>query len=766
MAKKAYIGVENFVPRDLPNGYTQVEYIESTGTQYINTGFKANQNSRIVFDFMLYDYSNARPMFGARDGAGKNAFCLFANQNKTYQRDYASVQSANLGTVKFERTIVELNKNQFIVGDSVLDTASASTFSGSYPVFLFAVNNGGSLHSSGVTSGQLYSCQIYDNGTLVRDYIPCVNDSGAAGLYDLVNGAFYTNAGTGAFTAGQPLHSMARRIIRGYVGVENFVKRSLPSGYTQVEYIQSSGTQYIDTGFKHNQNTRVVMKAQVTKQPSTHAWLFEGRTTTGTAHKSLFLLNGSAWNADYVSGASGQRYAFTSLSVLDLLEVDYNKNSLTVNGETKTWTAATFQSTVNLALLACNTGGTISGHVSAKLYSCQIYDNGTLVRDYVPCKNASGTVGLYDMANGSFYTNAGSGAFTAGATYSGVARKIKKAYIGIGGVARLCYVGNQKITKHGAISSLTVPSGVGNTPSAMYNQSGETDSYAIIFTGASYPNVYDKNLTRTLMTSLPGTASARAGKYLVVAGNGAIDDSLTVTSVPSYPVSVSGLCGGSTGNNAVFGGGRTWGTYDTTSRYVAYSESLTQTLLTGPSVEEAAGGSFRNHAVFGGGIYEDDTDSEGVCTFDSSLTRTYRASLSNKREYHAFAASRTHAIFAAGRTAWSDGTEDWYKNTEAYNQHFTKTFGPDLPAAKLFVFGESFGDFAVFMGGYTQSSMAGTKTANSIDDSLTLATLSSMSTGRYAAPTALVGDYMVIAGGISNGSGNITAVEAYKLTDA
>ena len=51
--------------------------------------------------------------------------------------------------------------------------------------------------------GKLYSCQIYDNNVIVRNYVPCYRKSdGVAGFYDLVNGVFYTNAGTGQFIIG------------------------------------------------------------------------------------------------------------------------------------------------------------------------------------------------------------------------------------------------------------------------------------------------------------------------------------------------------------------------------------------------------------------------------------------------------------------------------------------------------------------------------------------------------------------------------------
>ena len=61
----------------------------------------------------------------------------------------------------------------------------------------------------------------------------------------------------------------------------------------------------------------------------------------------------------------------------------------------------------------------LGNYASMKLYSCKIYNNGTLVRDFVPVKNSSGTIGLYDLVNSAFYTNAGSGTFTAGADIVG-----------------------------------------------------------------------------------------------------------------------------------------------------------------------------------------------------------------------------------------------------------------------------------------------------------------------------------------------------------
>ena len=183
--------------------------------------------------------------------------------------------------------------------------------------------------------------------------------------------------------------------------------------YTQLAYIESSGTQYIDTGFSQNQDSRIVIKAQATEVSDT-AWMFGGRRSNTSATMGVFWwTSNEMWTADYNGNA--QRTEFEGVGRTELLNVDFNRNILTVNGEVKNFSAAEFQSNCPLVLLAVNTSGTVSGYISAKLYACQIYDDGTLARQYVPCRReADGAVGLYDQASGAFCANAGTGSFAAG----------------------------------------------------------------------------------------------------------------------------------------------------------------------------------------------------------------------------------------------------------------------------------------------------------------------------------------------------------------
>lgn len=187
---------------------------------------------------------------------------------------------------------------------------------------------------------------------------------------------------------------------------------SLPTGYIALEYIQSSGTEYINTGFAPNQDTRVVMDAQLLSTDSYPA--FYGSRKADTLMFWLF-----ASKANLVCFSYGSNKPTATCAMADRLLTDANKNVLSVDGaETITATAATFTGAVAMYLFAANNNGALQYPATMRLYSCEIYDNDTLVRDYVPAKTAEGEVGLYEKVTKSFYANAGTGTFTAGAEIS------------------------------------------------------------------------------------------------------------------------------------------------------------------------------------------------------------------------------------------------------------------------------------------------------------------------------------------------------------
>lgn len=186
----------------LPEGYTQLNYIQSTGTQYIDTGFKPSNYTRVVADFMFDSWgSETTFVFGVQNTANTSRYCLGASSSGTMRNDYGtqytSVDVINLGT----RYTADKNQNIFTYSGSTQTwTQTAETFSNTIHMYLFARNYGTSF---GYLKGKIYNLKIYNNTTLIRNFVPAkLNSDGSLGLFDTVFKEFYTNAGTGTFVAG------------------------------------------------------------------------------------------------------------------------------------------------------------------------------------------------------------------------------------------------------------------------------------------------------------------------------------------------------------------------------------------------------------------------------------------------------------------------------------------------------------------------------------------------------------------------------------
>lgn len=183
----------------------------------------------------------------------------------------------------------------------------------------------------------------------------------------------------------------------------------LPDGYTEVQYIQSTGAQYVDTGFKPNQDSRVLIKL----------------STSETGSHTVFGAD-LGWTDDgFALGVGFTHYGKETGTISGLNngsphEVDFNKNIISMDGKpVLTMGNSTFSVPHNLALFANNRAGGIQEKTTMVLYYCRIYDGNTIIRDYIPCKNAAGAVGLYDLIGQKFYGNAGTGSFTAGSAVTG-----------------------------------------------------------------------------------------------------------------------------------------------------------------------------------------------------------------------------------------------------------------------------------------------------------------------------------------------------------
>jgi len=202
--------IEEYIP-PLPSGYTQLTYIESTGTQYIDTGVVPTDKMHVVIRFNINSQSNYGYIFGQQEPGG--AYGARLRDNTTELQLFAGTSLINTG--------VNLVLGTEYTLDTTLDNGtfswSLNNVSGVQNNVNFTNNNVVMRLFSGNTStaapgaylpgkDSIYEAKIYDNGTLVRDFVPAKrNSDNEIGMYDTVNNQFYTNAGSGTFVAGNPL---------------------------------------------------------------------------------------------------------------------------------------------------------------------------------------------------------------------------------------------------------------------------------------------------------------------------------------------------------------------------------------------------------------------------------------------------------------------------------------------------------------------------------------------------------------------------------
>ena len=197
---------------------------------------------------------------------------------------------------------------------------------------------------------------------------------------------------------------------------------ALPSGYTQLTYIASSGSQYINTGVVPQSNSRLVCDFQYTSLPASGGIAWNGWCAGGSRDALLFGISGGNFSASACSPGGGSIvYVSTGVPAdVDRHTVDIQNSAMCFDGNSfATGTLGnTFTANDKMYLFARHIGwspGGANSHCSMRIYSCQIYAGDTLVRNYIPARrNSDMAVGLFDLKNGEFFGNAGTGTFTIG----------------------------------------------------------------------------------------------------------------------------------------------------------------------------------------------------------------------------------------------------------------------------------------------------------------------------------------------------------------
>ena len=191
--------------KEIPYGYTRLEYIQSSGTQYINTNYVLQETDRVEVDYELTNLSATGDKFiigqKASDSTGNMWVETYGNTNKWYVR-WGSSSSVNttFNSSQTSGTFI-IKKNSFIVnGTEILQPNYTSM--NLNPLVIF-----GRIGTNDVFKGsyvRISEVRIKDSDEHIqRKYIPTKrNSDNVFGMWDTVSKTFLTNAGTGTFTAG------------------------------------------------------------------------------------------------------------------------------------------------------------------------------------------------------------------------------------------------------------------------------------------------------------------------------------------------------------------------------------------------------------------------------------------------------------------------------------------------------------------------------------------------------------------------------------
>lgn len=204
----------------VPSGYTQLEYLQSSGTQYIDTGIKGDQDTKAEIKFVVTssscEYNAWYAVFGARQSKTSQAFNLWAPLLGGYVgANFGNSAGIPSGVLFIIDTtyVVELSKGGMVVNDMFTTIPQMSAFTTTTNIILFNINGGQYSSGGGLAVnacgdnrsfvGNIYYFRLYENNSLVRNMFPAKrNSDNVLGMWDAVSETFFTNAGTGTFVAG------------------------------------------------------------------------------------------------------------------------------------------------------------------------------------------------------------------------------------------------------------------------------------------------------------------------------------------------------------------------------------------------------------------------------------------------------------------------------------------------------------------------------------------------------------------------------------
>lgn len=393
--------------------YKELDYLESSGTQYIDTLWHPQSNNlRVKFKVKSNGTPNLTAICGAEDSTvvPRWVFVMYG-QNADTTKTFPLIGDWKNGGAGFtpegfkftDGTTLEIDWTANATSTTVTDSVSGTTYTHTFGTTINYLNNTTTLklfqnNDTQKASIDMYYYQIYDNNTLVRDFIPVLDFNDTPAMYDKVNDVLYYNQGTGEFNYK----------LKGY--------------YCEVEYLESSGTQYIDTGINADSNMGFDITYALTTpndQTTTRFGVIRqddsGSTTVYLRHHMTLSSSQSNSRIQYMLPVYTKE--LSKDTNIHNLKMDTVNSTFNYDGDVSSYNQAAFDCNLNYYLFGRNDylSGTFSvTYAKMKMYKCQLYASGELVRDFIPVLDWNMVPCLYDKVTGTKFYNEGTGEFNYG----------------------------------------------------------------------------------------------------------------------------------------------------------------------------------------------------------------------------------------------------------------------------------------------------------------------------------------------------------------
>lgn len=360
-------------PIDKP--YTELLYLEFSGTQHVDTGVNAleltsfdlsfipSTESTVAYQVYISSLSNGTFTFAQTISDAENCFLRYGGNKTIFATGKISPSAIN-------RAYIDESRN-FIVNETRIGTVTLDT--------LGTVSENVYIAHSSIPSRdgkfRFFGLKLYTDA-LARDFIPALDANNVPCLYDKVSNEFFYNVGKGNFL---------------YAEI-------IDNEYESIEYLESTGKEFIDTEMIISTSTDTVECVYQSIEDVKYKWIFGEHDTN--ARFGVGTGDGSGQrNVAYGTGTVkvGDSYIFNNphTFLADTSGVYIDGNKIT--------SYKAFSSTSTIYLFNLNLNGNDYCN-KARIYSYKHWRDGALMRDMIPVKRLlDGEAGLYDKANKVFY---------------------------------------------------------------------------------------------------------------------------------------------------------------------------------------------------------------------------------------------------------------------------------------------------------------------------------------------------------------------------